>query len=248
MTVTLQDLKPAQIKPHKNNPRRVVGDLDELAASIGEQGILEPLIVAPNGTGDTYVLIAGHRRLAAAKQAKAKTVPCLVRDDLTDPAVQLEAMLVENLQRADLTAVEEAQAYQQLLEFPGYTQPRIAKTTGRAIGTVRARLKLAQLPKPALSCSHAAARRRRTSTSTAAASVTARPAPCSTRSSRSASARSASAAQSAASMQALPPAVDPSRAQRRNARRAGATTPTPSSDAAASNRDGIPSRPTRRST
>lgn len=159
MTTTLQELKPSQIKPHKANPRRDVGDVTELAASIAEQGILEPLIVAPTGDGpitsQLYTLIAGHRRLAAAKVAKSKTVLCLIRSDLTDPKAQLEAMLVENLQRTDLTPVEEAEAYQQLLEFPGYTQTRIAKTTGRAIATVRARLKLATLPKPALTKVHA---------------------------------------------------------------------------------------------
>lgn len=159
----LAHLKPSQIKPHKNNPRRDVGDVDELAASIAEQGIIEPLIVAPGEGGyiaddlvpiGPFILIAGHRRLAAARQAKSATVPCIVRSDLTDAGAQLEAMLVENLQRTDLTAVEEAQAYQQLLAFPGYTQPKIAKATGRAIATVRARLKLAELPKPTLSKIH----------------------------------------------------------------------------------------------
>lgn len=154
MTTTLQELKLSQIKPHKLNPRRAVGDVTELAASIAEQGIVEPLVVAPNGAEDTYVLLAGHRRLAAAKVAKAKTVPCLVRDDLTDPKKQLELMLVENLQRSDLTPIEEAEAYQQLLEFPGYTQKRIADTTGRAVATVRQRLKMAALPKPAITKIH----------------------------------------------------------------------------------------------
>lgn len=147
MTTTLQDLKPSQIKPHKRNVRRDVGDVVELAASITAKGLLEPLIVAPSGTGKfpTFVLIAGHRRLEAAKVAKLKSVPCLVRDDLVDDAAQLEAMLVENLQRTDLSPVEEADAYQQLLTFPGYTQAKLAETTGRAIATVKARLKLAKL-------------------------------------------------------------------------------------------------------
>lgn len=153
--ITYQLLKPSQIKAHKLNPRRDVGDLDELAASIKAKGIVEPLIVASNGTDETYVLVAGHRRLAAAKLAKCKTVPCLVRDDLSDPKDQLEHMLIENLQRTDLTPIEEAEAYQQLLAFPGYTQKRIVETTGRAAATVRGRLKLAALPKSALSKIHA---------------------------------------------------------------------------------------------
>lgn len=148
MTATLQELKPSQIAPHKHNPRRDVGDVAELADSIKAKGMLEPLIVAPNGTGKfpTFLLIAGHRRLAAAKAAKLKTVPCLVRADLLDEQSQIETMLVENLQRADLSPIEEAEAYQQLLAFPGYTQAKIAGTTGRAIATVRGRLKLAKLP------------------------------------------------------------------------------------------------------
>lgn len=155
MTATLQEIRLSQIKPHKHNPRRAIGDVAELAASIAEQGVVEPLIVAPNGTGDTYVLIAGHRRLAAAKVQKLKTVPCLIRDDLADEKSQIETMLVENLQRTDLSPVEEAHAYQQLLEFPGYTQQKIAKTTGRAIATVRQRIKMTKLPKSALSKIHA---------------------------------------------------------------------------------------------
>lgn len=149
MPTTLQDLKPTQIKSHKSNPRRDVGDVTELAASIKEKGVIEPLVVAPNGTGDTFVLIAGERRLAASRLAKLKTVPCIVREELTDEKDQIEHMLVENLQRTNLSPIEEADAYQMLLEFPGYTQKRIVETTGRSITTVRSRLKLAKLPKAA---------------------------------------------------------------------------------------------------
>jgi ParB family chromosome partitioning protein len=165
VTTVLLELKPSQIKPHKTNVRRSIGDVDELAASITEKGLLEPLIVAPDdaiyldadGTGSgSFTLIAGHRRLAAGKKAKLKTLPCIVRADLAqDPKGQIEMMLVENLQRTDLSAVEEAEAYQLLLTFPGYTQARIAEKTGRAIATVRSRLKLAGLPKSALAKIHA---------------------------------------------------------------------------------------------
>lgn len=147
MTTTLQvqDLKPGQLKPASTNPEGRTDDVDELAASIRAKGILEPLIVAPNGSGSSFALIAGHRRLAAAKQVKLKTVPCIVREDLTEPVEQLEAMLVENLHRTDLTPIEEAGAYQQLLAFPGYTVKRITETTGRAQATVRKRLSLTKL-------------------------------------------------------------------------------------------------------
>lgn len=142
---TLQDIAPSKLKTHPANPRGDVGDITELAASIKEKGVVEPLIVAPN-TPSNFVVIAGHRRLAAAKAAKLKTVPCLVRDDVTDPAAQIELMLVENLQRTDLTPIEEATAYQQLLDFPGYTMRKITATTGRSAATVKGRLALMKLP------------------------------------------------------------------------------------------------------
>lgn len=154
MTTTLQDIAPSKLKAHPGNPRVDVGDVTELAASIKDKGIIEPLIVAPN-TPSNFVLIAGHRRLAAARVANLKTVPCLVREDLTDPAEQLETMLVENLQRTDLTAIEEAAAYQALLEFPGYTIKKITATTGRSTATVKGRLALAKLPDKARQAIHA---------------------------------------------------------------------------------------------
>lgn len=145
MTTTYQDIKPASIKPNRNNPPGRTDDVAELAASIEAVGVLEPLLVAPNGTGVTFVLLAGHRRLAAAKIAKLKTVPCVVREDLTEPVAQLETMLVENLQRTDITPIEEAKAYQQLLEFPSYTIKRITTATGRPAATVKKRLALTKL-------------------------------------------------------------------------------------------------------
>lgn len=148
-TTTLQEIKPADLKPNRGNPPGRTDDLAELVASILAQGILEPLVVAPApGTGKfpgKFDVVFGHRRLAAAKMARLKTVPCVVREDLTDPAAQLEAMLVENLQRVDLTPIEEAKAYQQLLEFPDYTIKRITTSTGRAAATVRRRLGLTKL-------------------------------------------------------------------------------------------------------
>lgn len=157
MTATFERIPVDRITPHDRNVRRDLGDLDDLAASIKAQGVLQPLVVAPVPIGehpsleeltvgnDRYALIAGHRRLAAAKQAKVESVPCIIRDDLDTPAKVIQAMLTENLQRTDLTVMEEADAYQQL-ELLGVKEAAIAKTTGRARKTVHERLLLASLP------------------------------------------------------------------------------------------------------
>ncbi|HEY2088538.1 MAG TPA: ParB/RepB/Spo0J family partition protein [Mycobacterium sp.] len=141
-----QEIEIGLIHAHKSNPRHDLGSVTELAASIKAQGLIEPLIVAPSGDDFGYVLIAGHRRLEAGRKAKLTILPCIVRADLTGDAEQLEAMLVENLQRTNLTAVEEAEAYQSLLEFPDYTIQRITKATGRSAKTVKQRLQIAELP------------------------------------------------------------------------------------------------------
>lgn len=144
-----------RINPNPLNVRRDVGDVTELADSIRAQGLLEPLVVAPTGpepaagwavdTKQAFTLIAGHRRLAAAKAAGLKGVTVIIRPELDTEAAQLEAMLVENLQRVDITPVEEAAAYRQLLAFD-LKAPDIARLTGRAVATVKARLTLGALP------------------------------------------------------------------------------------------------------
>ncbi len=155
MTTTyLPDVAITTIRPHGANPRRNVGDVAELAASIAAHGLLEPLVVAPMN-GSEYRLIAGHRRLAAAKHAGLTTVPALLREDLDTPPTQLEAMLVENTQRVDLTPAEEAAAYKQLVAFPGYTPTKAAKATGRSVKTVKSRLAIADLPTATLAKVHA---------------------------------------------------------------------------------------------
>lgn len=155
-TTQLLNLAVADITPHPDNPRKHLGDLTELAESIKTHGLLEPLVVVPIIGGD-YVkninkaqwrVIAGHRRLAAAKLAGYTAVPALTRN--LSPAEQLEVMLVENLQRSDLTPVEEGHAYQQLLEFDGYTQTKIAKHTGRSTKTIKNRIAITKLPEPLL--------------------------------------------------------------------------------------------------
>lgn len=140
---SLSSIEIERIKPHVSNIRRDLGDLSELAASIKGMGLLQPLTVAPNG--DDYLVIAGHRRLAAAKEAGLDVVPCIIRTDLSTQKAQIEAMLVENLQRSDLTVMEEADAYAQL-ELLGVKEAAIAKATGRSKATVHQRLLLAGLP------------------------------------------------------------------------------------------------------
>lgn len=150
---SLEWLDVDQVEAHPANLRARIADLDELAASIASQGVLEPLIVCPHPDGQgrrkkpRFRLVAGHRRHAAARKAGLKTIPAIVRFDLEGDAAQIEAMLVENLQRADLNPVEEGAAYQALLEFPGYNVQRISKSTGRARSTVKGRLQLCDLPK-----------------------------------------------------------------------------------------------------
>ena len=141
----LLDLEVASLVGHPRNVRRTISDIGELAASIAERGVLEPLVVAPAADGDTYVVIAGHRRLAAAQQACVLTVPCIVRHDITDDVDIITAMLAENLMRSDLSAVEEAEAYEQL-EMAGLSSAEIAQRTGRSKGTVTSRLALMKLP------------------------------------------------------------------------------------------------------
>lgn len=144
-TIEQVELKPSQLVPHKKNIRRDVGDVSDLADSVRAKGVLQPLVVVPNGKPDKYVIIAGHRRHAAAKAAKVATVPCVIRHDLTDEKDQIAVMMVENGQRTDLTAVEEAKGVQTLLDL-GDTQKRIAERTGMSAAKIRNRAKVAKLP------------------------------------------------------------------------------------------------------
>ncbi|MCB9377062.1 MAG: ParB/RepB/Spo0J family partition protein [Microthrixaceae bacterium] len=150
---TLAHVPLAQIHTHPSNPRfDAVADSD-MVASVEAQGILTPVTLAPALDGDGYVLIGGHRRLDAATKAGLTQLPAIIRDDLME-AQQVEAMLVENLHRVDLTPVEEAQAYEQLTLF-GMDVAAIAEATGRSASTVKSRLKLNGLPDGAKAKVHA---------------------------------------------------------------------------------------------
>lgn len=131
------------IDPHPHNPRRDLGDLTELAASIKSQGIRQNLLVTPWGDQGRYRAIIGHRRLAASKLAGFTEVPAVIDEDISAEG-QIELMLLENLQRTEISPIEEAEGYQQLLDL-GMKPAAIAKATGRKAITVNGRLKLMKL-------------------------------------------------------------------------------------------------------
>lgn len=128
------------IDPHPDNPRKNIGDVNDLAASIKTNGLLTPLSVVPNG--ERYRVIAGHRRLAACKQAGIRAVPCFVLQ--LGPLQQLEAMVTENCQREQLTVLEEADAIQGMLDL-GATTASVAYRLGRSADYVRDRAKAASI-------------------------------------------------------------------------------------------------------
>ena len=129
-----------QLKPHPDNPRKDVGDVTELSHSIKQNGIFQNLTVIPDD--DTYMVVIGHRRLAAAKAAGLTELPCMVVE--MDEREQISTMLLENMQRNDLTIWEQAQGFQMMLDL-GETESDIAEKTGFSKTTVRHRLKLLEL-------------------------------------------------------------------------------------------------------
>jgi ParB family transcriptional regulator, chromosome partitioning protein len=132
------------IVPNPYQPRGAFSEssLDELASSIRDKGLLQPLLV--KRTTDGYEIIAGERRFRAAKRAGLNRIPVIVRD--VEGCESLELALVENLQREDLNPLEEALAYQRLVEEFGVTQEDIAKRVGKNRSTVTNSLRLLQLP------------------------------------------------------------------------------------------------------
>ena len=116
------------IDPNPNQPRQVVGDLSELVASVREKGVLEPILVRPRGS--RFQIIAGERRFRAAIEVGLAEIPCVVRD--TSDAEMMEIALVENLQRKDLTAFEEADGLRTLADNYGYTHEAMAEKLGKS--------------------------------------------------------------------------------------------------------------------
>lgn len=142
----VQSLPIDQLKPNRFQPRTRFDDeaIDELAASIRTQGIVQPLVVSPDPDG-TYTIVAGERRWRASRRAGLETVPVVVRQ-VTDDREMLELALVENLQRSDLNPLEEAEAYLSLQEKFGLSQEDIAGRVGKARTTVTNALRLLRLP------------------------------------------------------------------------------------------------------
>ena len=135
----------AALKPGRFNPRRSFAEeqLEELAASIRERGLVQPLVVRPS-SGDTYEIVAGERRWRAAQLANLHDVPVVVRALSDQEAVEIA--IIENVQRADLNPLEEAQGYGQLMEQFGYTQQDLAQVIGKSRSHVANTLRLLKLP------------------------------------------------------------------------------------------------------
>ncbi len=138
----ITNIEVSKLLQHPDNPRKNIGDVTELAESIKARGILQNLTVVPAENG-LYTVVIGHRRLAAAKQAGLTEVPCAVVD--MDYKTQLSTMLLENMQRSDLTVYEQAQGMQMMFNL-GVPVAEIVEKTGFAETTVRKRLKIATLP------------------------------------------------------------------------------------------------------
>ena len=130
------------IDPNPDQPRQVMGDLSELMASIAEKGIIEPLIVRQRGS--RYQIVAGERRYQASVQVGLRELPVVIRD--VDDNEIVEVALVENIQRKDLSAFEEAEALQVLAERCGYTHEDLARRMGKSRTSVTESLSLAQMP------------------------------------------------------------------------------------------------------
>ncbi|MDU2417653.1 ParB/RepB/Spo0J family partition protein [Negativicoccus succinicivorans] len=140
----VQEIVLTEIVPNPQQPRQefAENELNDLAASIKEYGIIQPLIVMK--VGDGYQLVAGERRLRAAKIAKLRTVPVIIRD--YDDAALAAVALIENLQREDLNPIEEAAAYYRLRDEFSLTQAQIATKVGRSRPYITNMMRLLQLP------------------------------------------------------------------------------------------------------
>src|SRR5262249_46132649 len=137
----------AFLRPNPHNPRRVFSDaeLDELAGSVRERGIIQPIVVRTvRGATDSYEIIAGERRWRAAQRAGLHDVPIVVHEASDGEA--LEPAISENVQRADLNPLEEAMGYQRLGEEYKYSQDEIARTVGKSRSHIANTMRLLKLP------------------------------------------------------------------------------------------------------
>lgn len=143
------NLKVSQLKNHPKNLRKEYQEIDELAKSIQAQGIKQPLLVVPekdedgNDIDDSYLVVAGNRRLRGAIKAGLGDVPCIIDYEMLE-SEQIEVMVVENMQRSNLTPVEEAKGIQMMFDF-GWDAEKISEKTGLSESTVYRRKKIAEL-------------------------------------------------------------------------------------------------------
>jgi ParB family chromosome partitioning protein len=142
---TLRHVPIEFLHANPNNPRKhfADSDLDDLTRSIRDKGLLQPLVVRQRGNGE-FEIVAGERRWRAAQRAGVHEVPVLIRD-LSDGEA-LEIALIENIQRADLNALEEARAYEQLMDQFSYTQQQLADSVGKSRSHVANTIRLLSLP------------------------------------------------------------------------------------------------------
>lgn len=144
--VGVQTLAVSRLTPNRFQPRSDFNDagMEELTESIRQQGIVQPVVVTP-GSGETYTIIAGERRWRAAQRAGLEEVPVVVKN-VDDDRQLLELALVENLQRADLNVIEEAEAFRSLQEAFGLSQEEIGVQVGRSRAAISNALRLLGLP------------------------------------------------------------------------------------------------------
>jgi ParB family transcriptional regulator, chromosome partitioning protein len=141
---SIRTIAIADIAPHPKQPRRHFDDaaLDELAASIAKRGVLQPIVVRP--AGDKFQIVAGERRWRAAQRAQLHEIPCVIKN--FDEDETLEVALIENIQRADLNAIEEGEAYARLASQFGHSQEVIAKRVHKSRSHVANLMRLLDLP------------------------------------------------------------------------------------------------------
>jgi ParB family transcriptional regulator, chromosome partitioning protein len=140
----VREIEIARIRPNPNQPRQQFSEesLGELADSIAERGVLQPILLRPDG--ENYQIIAGERRWRAAQRARLHTIPAIVRD--IDESTMAELALIENVQREDLNAIEEAEGYRQLIQQHGHTQEDIGRIVHKSRSHVANLLRLLDLP------------------------------------------------------------------------------------------------------
>ena len=140
----VREIEIARIRPNPNQPRIQFDEdgIDELARSIAERGVLQPILLRPEG--DNFQIIAGERRWRAAQRAQLHTIPAIVRE--VDEATTAELALIENIQREDLNAIEEAEAYRQLIQRHGHNQDDVGKLVHKSRSHIANLLRLLDLP------------------------------------------------------------------------------------------------------